>query len=746
MGIVLSIDEQGWSVVNIDPNGSAIQAGISVGDRPIEINNQPAQTFLKKYENAGTVFGPLIDNLSVIDDTGHSKSVDIKNGHPSWRYLIELIILFFACLVFWIVGFYVLFKRPKNTPALLLCLCGIIFGLAISAGVASETAIPTALHFQVAAAVFGPWLLLHFFLVLPEERTWVRNNPLIYLIYLPPIITLILFPFIGYADGQPLSWFRSFRLLEYGIGFIAAAGVAVFNYFRAVSIRTRQQMKIVLIGCLAALVPFLLLYILPEAIWEQTILPPGFNILFMTFIPLGMGYAVVTQKLLDIDVVIRRGMIYSLITLILAASVSLAIFLISIFHTSIGIPLQILAALVVGGLAAALFGPIKNRIEILIDRFFYKDRYNYHQVIQSLSSALNSVNSLPDISRLIVGTTVNTLNLKGGCLFVKTQSDSLEIVAYQGTFINTAKQEHLRALISQQNSTIEFPNLTTTIDSDLAFLIRLLTGEKEIGVLCLSNKASGQNFSSDDLLLLQGISSVAAITLNSAMIIHDVSMRDTFISIASHELRTPLTAIMGYADLLLRRDPPDVTRRKWLKNILDNGQKITTMANDLLNVTRIQSGKVVLKLERLKLSDILNAQLDMARENSGQHEFIVDIEPNLPDVLIDRDKFGQVITNLLSNASKYSPNGGRITLSAHYNPSQNYVVVSVTDEGIGISPEDKNSLFTTFHRIQRPETQRIRGSGLGLFIAKEWSEAMGGRIWVESELNKGSTFFVAIPT
>jgi signal transduction histidine kinase len=430
----------------------------------------------------------------------------------------------------------------------------------------------------------------------------------------------------------------------------------------------------------------------------------------------------------------------------MAAVISVAIFLVAIFHTSVGTPIQILAALVLGGVAAVLFGPIKKRIEALIDKLFYKDRYDYRQVIQSLSNALNSVNSLSDISRLIVGTTANTLNLMGGCLFVKTQSDSFEIIASQGTFIDAAKQKHLRDLISQQNSMIEFPNLAKAIDSDIAFITRLMTGEQEIGVLCLSHKISGQRFSSDDLYLIQGISSVSSMALHSAMLIRDVSLRDTFVSIASHELRTPLTAVIGYTDLLLRRDPPDATRKKWLKTILDNGQRINDMANDLLNVTRIQSGKISLKLERLNLIDILERQLEITRESSNKHKFIVNVGPNLPDVIVDCDKFGQVIGNLLSNAIKYSPKGGCITLSAYNDPSRHCVVVSVTDEGIGISPEDKNSLFTTFHRIQRPETQSIRGSGLGLFIAKEWTEAMGGKIWVESELNKGSTFSVTIPT
>jgi signal transduction histidine kinase len=229
------------------------------------------------------------------------------------------------------------------------------------------------------------------------------------------------------------------------------------------------------------------------------------------------------------------------------------------------------------------------------------------------------------------------------------------------------------------------------------------------------------------------------------MLIHDVSMRDTFVSVASHELRTPLTSIVGYADLLLRRDPPGDTRKQWLKNILDSSQRLSAMLDELLNVSRIQSGRVNIKLEKTKLSDVLEETISLSKESSAKHEFVLKIESGLPDVLADRDKLSHIVVNLLNNAIKYSPNGGHITLSAYNEPEKHRVIVSVADEGIGIGPEDTKSLFTTFHRIQRPETLNIRGSGLGLYIAKEWTEAMGGKIWLESEINKGSKFFIAIP-
>ncbi|MFA5315899.1 MAG: ATP-binding protein [Dehalococcoidales bacterium] len=746
MGASLSLSDRVWTVAQVDHNGIAHQAGIGKGDRPIEINGQPAEIFLEKYEGNGLVFSMLLKEMTVIDNSGQIISVALEDSSPTWQSFVDQFARFTVTLIFWITGFFVLLKRPRNTAALLLCLSGMVVGLGISGNMAAGIAVFTALELQVVATIFGPWLLLHFFLVLPDERSWLHNKPLMYLIYLPAIITLILFFTIGYADGQPVLWFRNVRLLEAGAGLLTATGVAIFNYYHTVSLRTRQQMKIVLISCLAALVPFLVLYLIPETIWGQSILPPEFSILTIGFIPIGMGYAIATQKLLDIDIFIRRGVIYGTITLVMAVILSASIIPVMAHHELWGVPEEIALALLLGAVATVLFGPVKNGIEILVDRFFYKDRYDYRQIIQSLSTSSNLLKELTDISRLVVGTTVNTLNLAGGSLFVKTNSDSFEVAAAQGIYTDMSIKKQLLPLISERSRMIEFPNSASTTCSDLAFLIPLRAGGKETGILCLSHKVSRQLFSPNDMYLLQGIASVAAMALHSAMLIRDVSMRDTFVSVASHELRTPLTSIMGYSDLLLRHNPPKVKREQWLKNIFDNSQRLSTMLDDLLNVSRIQSGKPNIKLERVMLSDLLDETLSLTRERTNKHELISNIEPEIPDVLVDRDKFSQVVGNLLYNAVKYSPDGGHITLSAHNDKERHRIVVSVADEGIGISLEDIDLLFTTFHRIQRPETKGIRGSGLGLYIAKEWTKVMGGEIWVESELNKGSIFFIAVPT
>ena len=744
IGISLSVHEGGWIVESVSSNGLAREAGIVQGDEPVEINGQPAESFLKQYGETELVFGAAFKELKVIGESGQEKSVVLEGSAVSWEAVTEQIILLVVCFIFWMTGFYVIYKRPESAAAVLLCISALFCGLALSANMAAEISVTMALQLEIAASIIGPWVLLHFFIVLPDERGWSRRN-FVYLIYIPAIIILILFPVIGFNNGQPVQWFRTVRLLVYGAGFLGALGFAATNYFRAGSVKTRQQMKIVFIGCLAALVPFLILYIFPEAIWRRVVIPHEFSILFIVFIPLAMGYAVVTRRLLDIDFFVRRGLVYALVTVIMACILSAGIFTVLAFRDTFGVPEEVILALALAGIATALFGPIKNRIEIIVDKFLYKDRYDYRKIIQSLSASLHSAKDFTDASRLIVGTLVQSLNLAGGCLLIEQQSDTYEIGVAQGTFAGKDQQKKLLALVLHRNHGIEFPSSVPTNDLNLRYIIPLVAADKEVGVLCLSEKVSRQQFSTDDMYLLQGLASVAAVSLHSAMLIRDVSVRDTFVSIASHELRTPLTSIMGYAEILLKRNPSAEVRKLWLQNIVDSGQQLTDMVDNLLNVTRIQSGKLQIKPEPIELADVFSERLDIIREISDNHEISVDIEPGLCIVQADREKFGQVIGNLLSNAVKYSPEGGHITLAAYKNSDNSRVVVRVSDDGIGIGPEDKDLLFTTFHRIQRPETKGIKGSGLGLYIAKEWIEAMGGEIWLESELNEGSKFFVTIP-
>ncbi len=223
--------------------------------------------------------------------------------------------------------------------------------------------------------------------------------------------------------------------------------------------------------------------------------------------------------------------------------------------------------------------------------------------------------------------------------------------------------------------------------------------------------------------------------------------RNAFISIASHELRTPMTAIMGFSELLLNdRNLPESSQVDWLKRINQNSQILSAIVDDMLDVSRIQSGRLALTLEHVDAGELIDEILVGIKGQTDEHEFVVDVPSDAPQVVADREKLSQIIMNLLTNATKYSPAGGQITVAVRPESEGERVVFSVSDEGIGIAPEDLEQLFTSFHRISRKETESIRGTGLGLSIVRGLANLMRGEAWVESELDKGSSFFFSVPT
>ena len=217
--------------------------------------------------------------------------------------------------------------------------------------------------------------------------------------------------------------------------------------------------------------------------------------------------------------------------------------------------------------------------------------------------------------------------------------------------------------------------------------------------------------------------------------------RKAFISIASHELRTPLTTIIGFSEILFEKDVSRATRQKWLESIHKDSLHLSDVVDDLLNVSRIQSGKISANSMICPLKPVVEETISLVKGMTDRHKFMMAIPSYTPAVWADREKLIQVITNLLTNAVKYSPAGGRITVTAKHDPEKDCTVVSVTDEGIGTARGDQPVVFESFSRIYRHETEGTRGAGLGLYIVKSFVEPMGGEVWVEeSQVNKGSTF------
>lgn len=221
--------------------------------------------------------------------------------------------------------------------------------------------------------------------------------------------------------------------------------------------------------------------------------------------------------------------------------------------------------------------------------------------------------------------------------------------------------------------------------------------------------------------------------------------RDTFVSVASHELRTPMTTVMGFTELLLTGHPTPDRQRLWLGHIYDDSQRVIDIVDDLLDVSKIQSGKVNLDLQPFHIGTVLNDSMEKLSRISDIHSLEVEVPDALPFVFADESKMSQIVTNLITNAIKYSPRGGTVHVAAWHDTDNGQTVFSVSDQGMGIAEADQARLFNTFQRIHTKETERIRGTGLGLYIVKSLAESMGGTVWLRSEISKGSTFYVGFP-
>jgi len=226
-------------------------------------------------------------------------------------------------------------------------------------------------------------------------------------------------------------------------------------------------------------------------------------------------------------------------------------------------------------------------------------------------------------------------------------------------------------------------------------------------------------------------------------------MKSEFVSVASHELRTPLAAIKNAVQLMLQGRTGEINENqaKFLSMAERNINRLTGILNSLLDLSRIESGNIRLKFEELDLRGPIEFILSSLKPQADARsiQFKMDIPEELPLVYGDRDKLEQILTNLVGNAIKFTPEGGEISVSAKPFEEEGMVAISVRDSGLGIPADQLDKIFEKFHQVEDSLRRSITGTGLGLAITKGLVEAQQGKIWVESEVGKGSTFTFTLP-
>jgi signal transduction histidine kinase len=225
-------------------------------------------------------------------------------------------------------------------------------------------------------------------------------------------------------------------------------------------------------------------------------------------------------------------------------------------------------------------------------------------------------------------------------------------------------------------------------------------------------------------------------------------IKTSFFSVVNHEMRTPLTAIIGYSELLLN-DKILLTdlQSDMLHRVLDNSQRLVDLVNNLLDISRLEEGKLRLELQAMDVTTIVDRAITAVKPMAEQKHIsiFVDVPGTLLNVYGDSTRVDQILVNLLSNAVKYTPDTGSVTISAQRDGVVGMVTISVADTGIGIPANQLPFIFDRFVRAERDLMMNIVGTGLGLSITKGLVEAHGGSIWAESEEGRGSVFTFTLP-
>ena len=287
-----------------------------------------------------------------------------------------------------------------------------------------------------------------------------------------------------------------------------------------------------------------------------------------------------------------------------------------------------------------------------------------------------------------------------------------------------------------------------------AICLPLFTGEVKVGSLMLENRHRANGFVPEDLPFLQALADLIALSVENARLRRELQLTTSLeeanrlkaelLSTLAHEMRTPLTSIKGYSTALLMEEAtfsPE-TQQEFLIIIDEECDVLQDLIHDLLESSIIDAGLLRLEPQPVRIPRLVQEVIDDMTHRAGDYRFLVDFVVDFPLIDADPQRISQVLRNLLDNAVKYS-RGGLVVVRGEVNEEE--VVISVADQGVGIAPEHLNRLFEKFFRIESGLGRHVVGSGLGLPICHTIVESHGGRIWAESKLGEGSTFYFTLP-
>lgn len=505
-----------------------------------------------------------------------------------------------------------------------------------------------------------------------------------------------------------------------------------------------------------------------------------------------IGFAIIKHRLFDLHLIVARAVGYALSLFVLGACfVATGVILGRLFFSDVHVPQSVtLVYSILALLIAFGFQPVKQRFDKVSNKFFYRDAYDAQEFFNELNDIL--VSTL-DLNRLVARTSdLIVTRIKTGYCSVALLDEKTKKFRIIGDGYSVGVRDleaiHDNSLVKSRKQRTVVTDLLDEQDSrdlvhllnrnEIAVLSQLRSSEnrKAIGYILVGQKKSGNLYSHQDIRVFEAVANELVIAIQNALRYGEIERfnetlqqkvedatrqlresnkklkqlnesKDDFIGMASHQLRTPLTSVKGYISLVMDGDAGKInaSQRQLLQQAFASSQKMVYLIADLLNVSRLKTGKFVIERSQINLDKLISEEMgQLQHEAAGRGlELTYEAPKNFPILPLDETKTRQVIMNFLDNAIYYTPSGGHIRAELKELPKS--VEFRVIDDGIGVPKEDRHHLFTKFYRARNAQRARPDGTGLGLYMAKKVITTQGGAIIFSSEEGKGSTFGFIFP-
>lgn len=724
------------------------------------------------------------DKVSIqIQLDGRSEDIQVTLQPYYANSLIPVIYLLIGLFSI-ITGIFVYSLRPKDRKARVYYLTAIAFSFAliISSGYYFPrkdflSYIPGILYFIFYPLVAA--LLLHFSFQFTHKR-WSFNKSASFIILYSPafifavfLVTVFLLASLKNSVEIHRIYLKSMYVFRgYIIIFVSLAIGHLIRLFKKSFLEEqRAQIKWALCGLTLGVFPFILLYQLPMILKLNPLLSEELSSIFFIFIPIAFAISILKYKLMNIELVINKGLVYTLLTVftvcVYLLSVQLFQNLVTRWFSINDIVLSGLAALV----AASTFHPARNKIQKFVDKSFFRLSYDYKKSILSFIERVQNIvkpDQLIDFFLLKIDKILPTEKLK---LVIYTKKDNEYSILFRRHVKNEFDSLIDRNIIKdkvlakkssvQTEEKIDFTHESILEKNSSEAIIPLSFQMTQLtGILSLGKKRSGTKYSSEDLELLQTLSREFSLNLERIRLQEEVflekaeiekltelnRLRTEFVSMVSHEIRTPMSSIQGLSEILKEDKIQNKTKRDELLDLITNEcTRLSRFLHNILDFGRIEKQTKQYNFEKTEIKPLVEETLKLFkfRLDSGGFKLITQFPQNPIFLSIDRDAVIQSLINLIDNAINYSQDVKEI--GVYIQENENSVEIQITDKGLGIPENMKEQIFESFFRTQEALQHSPKGVGIGLKIVKHIMDAHKGQINVQSQPGKGSTFSLIFP-